>query len=167
MAPRPLRSLAISRAASLAVDPRGKRPPFPWLGINEFITPCSHAGDSTRGPREPHEDQRWTPSSSPTCSASLPRTPRRHHVGSTTRCVLWCNEVGKGNNHAHRDLPFLLAGSCGGHFRTGRFIAYQANGASGHPHNNLLVSLAQAMGTSDTTFGDPEHCTGPLTGLTA
>ena len=79
--------------------------------------------------------------------------------------VLWCNEVGKGNNHAHRDLPFLLAGSCGGYFRTGRFVDYMAGGAAGHPHNNLLVSLAQAMGAKDTTFGDPAHCTGPLPNL--
>lgn len=81
--------------------------------------------------------------------------------------VLWASEVGKGNNHAHRDLPFLLAGNCGGYFRTGRFVDYQANGAAGHPHNNLLVSLANAMGVADKTFGDPEHCTGPLPGLTA
>jgi hypothetical protein len=80
--------------------------------------------------------------------------------------VLWCIEVGKGNNHAHRDLPFLLAGSCGGYFRTGRFVDYMAGGAAGHAHNNLLVSLAQAMGTKDTTFGDPAHCTGPLPNLT-
>ena len=37
--------------------------------------------------------------------------------------------------------------------------------AGGHPHNNLLVSLANAMGLPDTTFGDPAHCTGPLPGL--
>ncbi|HKY37658.1 MAG TPA: hypothetical protein VJN18_17070 [Polyangiaceae bacterium] len=66
----------------------------------------------------------------------------------------------KGNNHEHYDLPFLLAGSCGGHFATGRFVAYQAS-AAGHPHNNLLVSLANAIGTVETTFGDPEHCAGP------
>jgi len=31
----------------------------------------------------------------------------------------------------------------------------------------LLVSICQAMGLSDvTTFGIPELCTGPLTGLT-
>jgi hypothetical protein len=46
-------------------------------------------------------------------------------------------------------------------------VDYQAGGAPGHPHNNLLVSLANAMGTTDTTFGDPDHCTGPLPGLTA
>jgi hypothetical protein len=81
--------------------------------------------------------------------------------------VVWVNEVGKGNNHAHRDLPVLIAGSGGGQLRTGRFVDYAAGVAGrGHPHNNLLVSLANAMGVADKTFGAPEHCTGPLPNLT-
>ena len=74
--------------------------------------------------------------------------------------VLWMNEVGKGNNHAHRDLPFLLAGGAGGQLRTGRFLDFAPTG--GRPHNDLLVSLANLMGLPDRTFGDPQHCTGPL-----
>jgi hypothetical protein len=36
------------------------------------------------------------------------------------------------------------------------------------PHNNLLVSICNAMGLADvTTFGIPGVCTGPLPGLTA
>ena len=33
------------------------------------------------------------------------------------------------------------------------------------PHNDLLIALAQAMGTTDTTFGDPAHVMGALPGL--
>ena len=35
----------------------------------------------------------------------------------------------------------------------------------GLPHNNLLVSILNAMGVPDTKFGKPDWCTGPLTGL--
>ncbi|MDP2274743.1 MAG: hypothetical protein Q8N23_18500 [Archangium sp.] len=35
----------------------------------------------------------------------------------------------------------------------------------GMPHNNLLVSLMNAMGVPGTTFGEFAHCTGPLAGL--
>ena len=48
-----------------------------------------------------------------------------------------------------------------------------AHGAARHlqrrqqPHNNLLVSIANAMGTSITTFGNPAYCTGALKGLTS
>ena len=56
----------------------------------------------------------------------------------------------------------VLAGG-GGYFKTGRYLQY-----TNQPHNNLLVSVCHAMGMTDvTTFGIPELCTGPLTGLTA
>jgi hypothetical protein len=71
--------------------------------------------------------------------------------------VLWFHEQSHGGRHDRKDMPYVLAGSCGGFFRTGRFVRW--NGAH---HNNLLVSLANAMDVPITTFGDPEFCTGAL-----
>jgi hypothetical protein len=34
-------------------------------------------------------------------------------------------------------------------------------------HNDLLVSVLNALDVPDTTFGKAELCTGPLPGLTA
>jgi hypothetical protein len=139
---------------------------FPWLGINEFHHVISHAGDSDAAAQEKlTQINVWYAEQLAYLLGKLASHTEGEGTLLDNTVVLWCNEVGKGNNHAHRDLPFLLAGSCGGQLRTGRFVDYQANGAAGQPHNNLLVSLARAMGTSDTTFGDPAHCTGPLTGL--
>jgi hypothetical protein len=76
--------------------------------------------------------------------------------------VFWGNEFGKGNSHGLALTPFVLIGSGGGHFRTGRFLTYP----KGTPHNNLLVSLMNAMGVPATTFGKPEWCTGALPRLT-
>ena len=56
----------------------------------------------------------------------------------------------------------MLAGSAGGALQTGRSLSYDGQGL---PHNNLLVSILNAMGVPDTTFGKPDWCTGPLTGL--
>ena len=76
--------------------------------------------------------------------------------------LLWGNELGIGNNHSYMNIPWVLAGG-GGYFKMGRYLQYQ-----NQPHNNLLVSLCHAMGLGDvTTFGIPELCTGPLSGLTA
>jgi hypothetical protein len=76
--------------------------------------------------------------------------------------VLFASEINRGNNHSHADVPFVLAGSAGGYFRTGRMLDLGGT----VPHNNLLVSLLNAMGVAATTFGHPDFCTGPLTGLT-
>ena len=74
--------------------------------------------------------------------------------------VFWCNELARGNAHSHDPMPYLLAGGAGGGLKTGRYLQYK-----GDPHNNLLVSIMNAMGVAGSTFGDPNFCTGPLTGL--
>ena len=74
--------------------------------------------------------------------------------------VLWVNELSDGRKHNHDDMPFRMGGSAGGHFRTGRYLQF-----NGVPHNNLFVSLQQAYGVNSNTFGNPNFCTGPLTGL--
>ena len=72
--------------------------------------------------------------------------------------VLWCNELGKGNSHSRMNAPYVLAGSAGGALATGRFLQYTGD----PPHNDLLVSLLNAMDVPATTFGKPEWCQGPL-----
>ena len=75
--------------------------------------------------------------------------------------LLWSNELGKGNAHSRQNAPYVLAGQAGGALRTGRFLSYTGD----LPHNNLLVSVLQAMDVPVTKFGKEEWCTGALTGL--
>lgn len=74
--------------------------------------------------------------------------------------VLLVSEVSVGNTHSFRDMPYVLMGGCGGAIKTGRYMSGLARN-----HNDLFVSLANAMGLSDTVFGDPAFCKGPVPGL--
>jgi Protein of unknown function (DUF1552) len=76
--------------------------------------------------------------------------------------VVWCGQIADGS-HDTADLSWTLAGNINKRFRTGRFLQFDATKTS---HNNLFVSVAQAMGVNINTFGDPGVCTGPLSGLT-
>jgi Protein of unknown function (DUF1552) len=76
--------------------------------------------------------------------------------------IFWTNEHADGN-HLRQNMPYLLAGSAGGHFRTGRYVVQPREVA----HNDLLITVLNAMGVEATTFGDPRYCTGPIPGLTA
>jgi hypothetical protein len=76
--------------------------------------------------------------------------------------VLWAKELADGRRHDGKSVPFILAGKAGGYLKTGRYLNF--NGA---PHQKLLVSVCQAMGLTNPTFGDPSHGTGPLDGLSA
>ena len=75
--------------------------------------------------------------------------------------VVWVNELGKGNSHARRDIPFIIAGDCQGYFNTGRVLT-----ADSEPHGKLLVSLTHAMDKPVASFGVPQYSDGPLSGLT-
>ena len=75
--------------------------------------------------------------------------------------VVWGNELSEGGSHGSNPGNFVIGGSCGGYFKTGRWLDTKKT-----PHNNLLVSLANAMGMPIKTFGRAEWCTGPLAGLT-
>jgi hypothetical protein len=72
--------------------------------------------------------------------------------------VLWTSEQANGYRHSHDNMPLLLAGNAGGTVTTNRWLKYTGN----PPHNNLLVSILNAMGVPATRFGTPEWCTGPL-----
>jgi hypothetical protein len=74
--------------------------------------------------------------------------------------VLLCSEVGDPPSHDHRRIPFIIAGSGGGSFKTGRYVDFK-----GKPHHSLLVSLLNAYGIPDQTVGDAKYNMGPLTGL--
>jgi len=74
--------------------------------------------------------------------------------------VLYCNEFGSAT-HKHDDMPYIVAGGCGGAVRTDQWL--QANG---QPHNRLFLAMMRAFGIEDASFGDPTYCgAGPLTGL--
>ena len=70
-------------------------------------------------------------------------------------------ELADGAAHSLTPMPVVLAGSAGNYFRTGRFVTY-----SDRSHNDLLVSILNAMEVPATTFGMKDVCTGPLPNLT-
>jgi Protein of unknown function (DUF1552) len=72
--------------------------------------------------------------------------------------VVWFNELSNGKDHQVEDMPFVLIGGAGGKLATNTFVDY----ANKRPHNDLWITLAQALGVKLTTFGDPKQCTGPL-----
>ena len=66
--------------------------------------------------------------------------------------LLFMNNMGNGASHSNTRLAWILAGKCGGYFRTGRYVK-----APGTPHNRVLVSIGNAMGDPMTTFGDARY----------
>ncbi|HXT99729.1 MAG TPA: DUF1552 domain-containing protein [Polyangia bacterium] len=154
----------ITRVASLQWSRSVSQTRFTWLNITQGHHDLSHRPDT-----EPDAVanlttiNNWYAQQFAGLISRLKATP--DGAGGTlfdNTLLLWCNELAKGNTHSRQGAPYVLAGSAGGALRTGRSLSYDGQGL---PHNNLLVSILNAMGVPDTTFGKPDWCTGSLTGL--
>jgi hypothetical protein len=135
-----------------------------WLGITEGHHDLSHNGDSdTASQGKLVKINTWYAEQMAYLIAAMKKIPEGSGTMLDNTVIVWGNELGVGNSHTRRDVPFVMAGGAGGYFKTGRYLKYP----SGTKHNNLLVSLCNAMGLSDIkTFGNPAYCTGPLARLT-
>jgi hypothetical protein len=72
------------------------------------------------------------------------------------------SQLGSAQNFAETDhppqhAPFVVAGSCGGAWKTGRLLD-----AGGRKHNDVYVSIARAIGMDVTSVGRAAWCRGPL-----
>jgi hypothetical protein len=138
---------------------------YPWIGVNQEHHELSHAGDDDAASRDKLiAINRWHAEQ---VAYLVGRLAELREVDGTSlldnTILLWGNELGAGNSHSYKDIPWLIAGGSGGHFKTGRYLQYPDR-----PHNDLLVSIIQAMGYGDVkTFGIPGVCTGALPNLTA
>ena len=70
----------------------------------------------------------------------------------------------------------LLIGGANGQLKTGNLATFPLDLVDGseaiaathdRSHNDLLLTLAEVMGTPMTTFGEPTYCTGPISEILA
>ncbi len=85
--------------------------------------------------------------------------------------VVMCGHIGDGSHQTY-DLPWAVFGDAHGFLKTNQYLEFQREDpdnrrSEGRPHNDLLVTLGQAMGLDLDSFGNPEVCTGPLTEMHA
>jgi len=137
---------------------------FSWLGMTDDHHGLSHKPDSDAvGVQNFVLAERWFAEQFAYLIEQLKATPEPDGDGSLFdhTCVLWAKELGDGRLHDCLSVPFVIAGSAGGFFKTGQYLQF-----NGQPHQKLLVSICHAMGLNNPTFGDPSHGTGGLEGVT-
>jgi hypothetical protein len=135
-----------------------------WQGITEGHHDLSHKGDTDAAAQEAlTKINTWYAEQLAYLINAMKQIPEGTGTMLDNSVIVWGNELGVGNRHTRRDVPFVMAGGCAGYFKTGRYLKY----ATGTKHNNLLLSLCRAMGLSQqTSFGNPAYCTGELARLT-
>ena len=101
----------------------------------------------------------------------LDATPEGSGTALDNTLMLYTSEFSSGAEHSCNDLPILLAGSCGGYFKTGNQVeyniadtsqnklAYQSKTGTQH----LYTTILNAFGFPDTSFGELDNGVhGPL-----
>ena len=158
----------LTRVGTLMWSSSQKSPACPWLGIGDTQHALSHAGDSDADAQKKISRVKgWYAEQFAYLISAMKKVPEGMGTMLDNTAIWWCSELSIGNSHSHQDMPFVLAGSCGGYFKTGRLLSFPRLDGKGRTHNDLLVSLAHAMGHTDLkNFGNPAYCTGgPLTGM--
>lgn len=151
----------LTRVATLQWSNSVSQKSFPFLGFSDTHHDLSHYGDSdTTANTKITKINTWYAEQYAYLIGKMAAITEGGGSLLDNSIVLWGNELGKGNSHTRYDIPFVMAGSGGGYFRTGRYLKY-----SGAFHNNLHVSCLNAMGINTNTFGNPAYCTGPLPNL--
>jgi hypothetical protein len=136
---------------------------FPWIGVDDSHHELSHAGDSDTTARgKLVKINRWYAEQLAYLLAKLDAIPEAGGTMLDNTVILWGGELAIGNKHSRRDHRWLIAGSGGGFFETGRFVD-----VAGGTNNNLCVSIAQAMGHPISSFGLAKYSTGPIAKLHA
>jgi hypothetical protein len=150
----------LTRVASFEISTALNRIRYPWLASMGEGHALSHTGASDLDAKtQLIKRQAWHAGLIARLFDRLANVKEGEGTVLDSTLLFWGNEVSMGTTHTHDNMPFLVAGG-GWALRTGRYLQYQGNS-----HADLLVSLLNAMGVPDTTFGDPTYCTGPLPGL--
>lgn len=153
----------LTRVASIQWSTTEAGKVFSWLGQSQTHHALSHSSlNDVTSQQQLIAIGRWHAEQLAYLLAQLDAVKEGTGTLLDHTMILWCTDIAVGQTHARRDMPYVIAGGCGGALRTGRYLRYEGN-----PHNDLLVAICNAMGVSVSTFGNPAYCTGLLPGLLA
>jgi Protein of unknown function (DUF1552) len=140
---------------------------FTWLGMDRGHHDMSHDGDGvTATVDQLTQINVWYSQQLVYLMDAMSKIQEGTGTMLDHTLILWCNELGRGNVHSHDGMPFLLAGGAAAAphaLKMGRFLQFPDSAKA--KSADLLVSLMNIFGLPDTTFGNPDYCGGPLSGL--
>ncbi|HXI55656.1 MAG TPA: DUF1552 domain-containing protein [Polyangia bacterium] len=130
----------------LFCDGGGDGNSFPQVGVTRDYHTVAHAGAG--GAAEKIKIDSWLFTQVANLVKQLDDTKEGAGTALDNSVIVTATDMDDGANHYVGKIPFLLIGSCGGFFKTGRVVRY-----SKVPHNKLLATLCNAMDLPVTSFG--------------
>ena len=128
-----------------------------WLDINDGHHSLSHKPDNDKSAYDKlMKINKWFAGELSYLCKRLKQTPEPGGDGSMfdNTIIVWVNELGKGNNHTLKNIPFTIIGG-GLDVKMGR--ALQMPDVT---HNRLLMTIANAFGNELKSFGEEKLSVG-------
>ena len=122
-----------------------------WLDVNDGHHSLSHKPDNDKSAYEKLlKINKWFAGELSYLCKRLKETPEPGGDGSMFdhTVIMWVNELGKGNNHTLKNIPFTLLGG-GLEVKMGRSLQMPDVA-----HNRLLMTLAHSFGHHIDIFGE-------------
>jgi hypothetical protein len=148
----------ITNVASLQFGNSVDQCTYPWLGVRRSGHDLSHGGSRAEQPKV----YRWYAEQFAYLLGKLQAVPEGAGTMLDNTVVMWVSEFGNSFSHSLRNVLWFVMGNVGGFLKQGQVIK-----APGRSVSDLHVTVLNAFGIPDKTFGDPAHCTGPIAGLIA
>jgi len=134
---------------------------FPWLGFSDSHHDLSHEGDSNDDAQSKLiAINTWYAEQFAYLVDRMAQIPEADGTMLDNTIVVWANELGKGNSHTHKNIPFVMAGGRNAGITPGRFLQFDEVG-----HNRLLVSVLNSLGFDVDSYGELDDGSGGLPGL--
>jgi hypothetical protein len=127
---------------------------FPWLNIpSPDFHAIAHQGSANYTQKTMIDQWFYTQAVAEVVSKLAAASEGSGTVLDNT-VILVCNDMSEGAAHYVGQIPFVMIGSGGGFFKTGRMVTFPNQ----IPNNYLLTSILHALGmTSVTGVGDPKY----------
>lgn len=150
----------LTRVSTLMIARDGSDRTFPEIGITEGHHALSHHGADQAKLDAIRKIDNYHMRQFAYFIEKLKNTPEGDGSMLDHCMVMVGCGISDGNRHNHDELPILVAGRAGGHWKPGRHVRYDR----GTPLCNLYVSMLNTLGVKTDRFGDS---TGALKGLDA
>ena len=137
---------------------------MPWLGFTDPLHFVSHHAGNADKLDKYQKMNAWVAGQVAGLMQRLAAQPSATGSGTLLdeTTIYWFNRHGDGDSHSNDRLPNIILGGTGGYFSMGRWLQLPATNPT-----KVLISIANAMGVSITSFGDSRFGdTAPLAGLT-
>lgn len=148
-----------TRISSFVVAHDGSDLPYPFIGVPDGHHSLSHHQNDPEKKAKIAKINRFHVEQFAYFLKRLKETKEGDGNLLDSCMIMYGSGLADGNQHAHHDLPILLAGRGGGTLSPGRHVRY----AKDTPLANLYLDLMDRMGVHQERFGDS---TGRLAQLT-